>query len=1038
MAGTRGRLRKPPRAVANATPRRSSRRGRAAFEDEEVPDVFQDLLAQAQASRSAGADEDSKPLKKRKTTLSSRQRNASHLEETARKRPTIPETRSRLQTPAQPVSALESHDHEPSDRVLQTITDSEESDDSDMEWEDALADGNTGDEDNGAHAMPEVGDLSITIGGDAGPELAGKKRVRRRGITSVDRKLRLDVHKAHILCLLCHVHRRNIWCNDGQVQAVLRRLPSPRTLSELVPNPQNSQYQASKRFLDGMNTLKTLWSRRFSVTAMGMHKPRWDDADADVRAFSDFDDLDDPMDKEDFRTAARTLEGSQDIGAQLFCALLRGIGIEARLVCSLQCLPFASAGQASTPQKSGPEKNKIYLDPYNKGDDSSLSKPKNSTPSRPKRWSRLERAVGMQHPAMGPSPVPKQTKKYQTVYPVYWVEAYNTAFQKWTPIDPLSTSTVNEPDKLEPPLNSTQNSLVYAIAFEEDLSAKDVTRRYAKAYNAKTRKFRVESTGGGATWWRRALRSFKRITPMDRDQVEDSALARKEAAEGMPKNVQDFKNHPVYVLERHLRHNEVIHPMQTIGKLNVGTAMNPKMEPIYRRKDVHIVRSADKWYRLGRDLKDGEHPLKHAKPKKGARRSLSPTMDLDDDEEPLGAGLYALFQTNLYVPPPVAYGRVPRNAYGNLDVYVPSMIPAGGVHIPHKQAAKAARIVGVDSADAVTGFSFKGRHGTAIIQGVIVASEYKDAVEAVLDAMEYAQEEAENNLRSSEALRLWRRFLIGLRIAQRVNAIEIDGEVGPVYDVSAEIEKEDHAITEQQMAGGFFLDERGATEPEFYSRRQIRRVIEEDDEDDDMGGGFIPKGNSGFVPDVYEGSGGFIPEDESAGPSNSIGNSERPPRSHQEDEFSGGFVREDEDEDEAGGFIREQSPSIPRTIQEDADVQGGFFPKHTMRDDHGRGFIVEDEPAIHDTLQPMAENTDNTIPTEPEKSTKEVPTKPSDTEENATEDGVSDLKREEETVRDFLEEATPPPSSASMSETSLPLEDPDDEDADPDWLVDVT
>lgn len=34
------------------------------------------------------------------------------------------------------------------------------------------------------------------------------------------------------------------------------------------------------------------------------------------------------------------MQGSRDFGAQLFCALLRSVGVEARLVCSLQPLSF--------------------------------------------------------------------------------------------------------------------------------------------------------------------------------------------------------------------------------------------------------------------------------------------------------------------------------------------------------------------------------------------------------------------------------------------------------------------------------------------------------------------------------------------------------------------------------------------------------------------------------------------------------------------------------------------------------------------------
>ncbi|KAK5008720.1 hypothetical protein LTR16_009472, partial [Cryomyces antarcticus] len=58
-----------------------------------------------------------------------------------------------------------------------------------------------------------------------------------------------------------------------------------------------------------------------------------------------------PMERADFRKAAVTLKGSVDIGAQLFCTLLRAAGVEARLVCSLQPLNFgAAAGKSLTPR----------------------------------------------------------------------------------------------------------------------------------------------------------------------------------------------------------------------------------------------------------------------------------------------------------------------------------------------------------------------------------------------------------------------------------------------------------------------------------------------------------------------------------------------------------------------------------------------------------------------------------------------------------------------------------------------------------------
>lgn len=46
------------------------------------------------------------------------------------------------------------------------------------------------------------------------------------------------------------------------------------------------------------------------------------------------------MQLSDFCEAATHLEASRDVGAQLFCAMLRSAGVDARLVCSLQPLPF--------------------------------------------------------------------------------------------------------------------------------------------------------------------------------------------------------------------------------------------------------------------------------------------------------------------------------------------------------------------------------------------------------------------------------------------------------------------------------------------------------------------------------------------------------------------------------------------------------------------------------------------------------------------------------------------------------------------------
>lgn len=65
------------------------------------------------------------------------------------------------------------------------------------------------------------------------------------------------------------------------------------------------------------------------------------------------------LSRDDFRKQAETLQGSRDFGAQLFCALLRSVAVEARLVCSLQPLSFS--GAATTAGSKKPESQSFII-----------------------------------------------------------------------------------------------------------------------------------------------------------------------------------------------------------------------------------------------------------------------------------------------------------------------------------------------------------------------------------------------------------------------------------------------------------------------------------------------------------------------------------------------------------------------------------------------------------------------------------------------------------------------------------------------------
>ncbi|KAF8469064.1 hypothetical protein BDZ91DRAFT_679403, partial [Kalaharituber pfeilii] len=614
----------------------------------------------------------------------------------------------------------------------------------------------------------------------------------RRKITAVDRKIRLEAHKLHLLCLIAHVYRRNKWCNNQAVQENLRgkSLFDAEIIANLDPKPHLHQLERNTRFLKGLGEAVKIWRKKFQITCPGLSQPYWYRLETLKRIMPK--EGDPPVTKADFIEASKTLKGSRDLGAQIFCSLLRSVGVTTRLICSLQPLPFSFASKGPPPSLSSmATRDEEYGSTPTPTPSSGSHTPVSTSPAPPKSLSRIRRPGFRSRVSSSSwvpmSPLSGQAPIAESSYPIYWVEAWNVATQKWISVDSLVTGTVGMYSKIEPPQSDPENSMTYVVAFETDGHLKDVTRRYAKQYNAKTRKFRVGSTKGGEQWWNKVISIYHRGWELDRDQVEDSELASRELVEGIPTNIQDFRDHPLFALKRHLRRNQVIHPERNVGTVSTGAGKKQTTETVYRRQDVKIVRSPMQWYRLGREIKAGEQPLKHVDARKKRNRGRgyrdwdhddcgSGEAEGDGEEDAGETGMYAEFQTELYIPPPVVGGMVPKNSFGNIDVYVESMVPKGGVHIPLKEAAKAAKILGIDYADAVTSFEHRPpAPPTPTLAGVVIATEYKDALLVVIDAIVAEQEEQQAEKKRIEALKLWRKFLVWMRVVRRLE--EEYGEV---------------------------------------------------------------------------------------------------------------------------------------------------------------------------------------------------------------------------------------------------------------------
>lgn len=811
--------------------------------------------------------------------------------------------------------------------------------------------------DNSTPAQDKLESITISLNQE-NENTSKSKRGKRTAnpITKEERHERVLIHQIQLIMLLTHVSIRNKYCSDFELRKFYKKLIPQKILEELHPqsaalssgqtNVNLSQMVLTRKLLDGLRHLLEVWRSQFKVrSTCSLTMTSWADIYRRDRK------IESKIDKEKFVKMLKKFKGSRDLGAQGFCAILRAADIDARLVCSLQPLDFTS----NTPVGK--------LEDENEGEDTHEELPEPSD------------------------------------FPVFWVEVWDPYAQKWIAVDPMvqgivEPASIHRKSKLEPPLSDKTNMMRYVVSFAEDGAVRDVTRRYSYYFNAKTRKKRISNTPEGAVWYNDLLSDISRrdniLFKTDLDILEDAEMELRNQAEEIPSSIQDFRGHPIYVLERHLRQNEVLEPCEPCGYLAIKKAGFKKkknkatgaivstapLEKIYKRSNVKFVRSARGWYQMGRVLKPGAQPKKHVIRKKtpantnfnsrSNRKTDEDDSDYDNylEEEDESTGLYSLEQTDLYVPPPIVDGKVTRNAYGNIDVYVPSMIPEGGVLLRYPHIAIAAKMVGIDYANAVTGFDFGSKGGkkgggrgsaAARIDGIVIAKEYEEAVRLVYDQMTQEQEEEDRELAIAKALMMWRRYVTALRIKARLERDH--GKIQEQHEQQPKVT----AVHEHEDSGNFIDVEENAVA---VASKESGGFHNDDAEE---AGGFAASEDGGFMSNNnyngdYAAEGGFVTGTEAAGGFVSV----EPDHNHDnggggfftdEIETGGGFMPEEVSE---GGFVAEgtMETDISRdTVTETNDVSNTFQTKEY--DEDAGGFLGSHEPEdtqfINDSATSIAE-----------------------------------------------------------------------------------
>ena len=114
--------------------------------------------------------------------------------------------------------------------------------------------------------------------------------------------------------------------------------------------------------------------------------------------------------------------------------------------------------------------------------------------------------------------------------------------------------------------------------------------------------------------------------------------------------------------------------------------------------------------------------------------------------------LYGFWQTKPFEPPVAKNGKVPRNDYGNVELFQQSMLPIGCVHLRLPNLNKLCRTLGIDCAPAVVGFDAHHGFSHAVYDGWVVCEEFKDIV---IDAFKEDERQNEIKMIEKKKERIW-------------------------------------------------------------------------------------------------------------------------------------------------------------------------------------------------------------------------------------------------------------------------------------------
>ncbi|XP_017752495.1 PREDICTED: DNA repair protein complementing XP-C cells homolog [Eufriesea mexicana] len=338
-----------------------------------------------------------------------------------------------------------------------------------------------------------------------------------------------------------------------------------------------------------------------------------------------------------------------------------------------------------------------------------------------------------------------KTKKKQDI----WAEIYLESEESW-----ICASIIDEKIHCVSEIyKKATKPVLYVVAWNSEGLVKDVTRRYCSQWLTVTRKQRVDEK-----WWLETLSIWKeKNTAISR--AEDEMLLQKELEQPLPKTIGECKGHPLYVIQKHLLKFEALYPPECVplGHISTGDA-------IYSRHCVHTLCSRETWLKKARVVKPNQEAYKIVK----ARPKYDKLSGMKIRDSALE--LFGEWQTMEYEPPVAKDGIVPRNEYGNVDLFKMCMLPKGTVHINLAGLYRIARKLNIDCAPAVVGFNFGPMGAVPAIEGYVVCSEYEDTLREAWEAEQIEAAKRAKEKREKRVYGNWKKLIHGLFIRERLAA----------------------------------------------------------------------------------------------------------------------------------------------------------------------------------------------------------------------------------------------------------------------------